>query len=59
MFSCEHSLGQWLDRLSQKERFPNTFATFSPEAERKYHSYWNQIASYFAGKQRLIFEGST
>ena len=30
---------------------------FSADAERKYISYWNQIASHFAGKnERLIFE---
>ena len=51
-----HWDGGWIDS-SQKERFPNTFATFSAEAERKYQSYWNQIASYFAGRSdRLIFE---
>jgi endoglucanase len=51
-----HWDGGWIDS-SQKERFPKTFATFSADAERKYVSYWNQIASYFAGKdERLIFE---
>ena len=51
-----HWDGGWIDS-SQKERFPKTFATFSAEAERKYVSYWNQIASYFASKnERLIFE---
>lgn len=31
--------------------------TFGKEAERKYPSYWNQIATHFAGKnERLIFE---
>ena len=51
-----HWDGGWIDS-SQKERFPNTFATFSTEAERKYQSYWNQIANYFADRnERLIFE---
>jgi len=51
-----HWDGGWIDS-SQKERFPNTFATFSADAERKYQSYWQQIASYFAGRnERLLFE---
>jgi len=51
-----HWDGGWIDS-SQKERFPKTYATFSEEAERKYRSYWNQIATFFAGKnERLIFE---
>ena len=51
-----HWDGGWIDS-SQKERFPKTFATFSAEAEAKYRSYWEQIATYFAGKnERLIFE---
>src|SRR6185369_9049907 len=51
-----HWDGGWIDS-SAKKRFPKTFATFSPEAESKYISYWTQIASYFAGRnERLIFE---
>jgi endoglucanase len=51
-----HWDGGWIDS-SDQERFPETFATFSPEAERKFISYWTQIASYFAGRdERLIFE---
>jgi endoglucanase len=51
-----HWDGGWIDS-SYKKRFPDTYATFSPAAERKYRSYWSQIASYFAGKnERLIFE---
>ena len=51
-----HWDGGWIDS-SAKKRFPTTFATFSPEAESKYISYWTQIASYFAGRnERLIFE---
>jgi endoglucanase len=52
-----HWDGGWIDS-SAKERFPDTFATFSPEAEKKFRSYWTQIASFFAGKsEKLIFEG--
>jgi len=51
-----HWDGGWIDS-SQKKRFPNTFATFSAEAERKYQSYWSQIASSFADRnERLVFE---
>ena len=51
-----HWDGGWIDS-SAKQRFPKTFATFSPEAESKYISYWTQIASYFSGRnERLIFE---
>jgi endoglucanase len=51
-----HWDGGWIDS-SWKEHFPNTYATFSPEAEKKYRSYWQQISSFFAGKnERLIFE---
>lgn len=51
-----HWDGGWIDS-SYKARFPDTYATFSAEAERKYRSYWSQIASYFAGKnERLLFE---
>jgi endoglucanase len=51
-----HWDGGWIDS-GNKARFAATYATFSAEAERKYRSYWNQIASYFAGKnERLLFE---
>jgi endoglucanase len=51
-----HWDGGWIDS-DDKKRFPNTYHTFSPEAERKFSSYWDQIARFFAGKnQRLIFE---
>jgi endoglucanase len=51
-----HWDGGWIDSSNQ-QRFAETYATFSPEAERKYRSYWSQIASYFAGRnERLIFE---
>lgn len=51
-----HWDGGWIDS-SYKARFPDTYATFSAEAERKYGSYWNQIASFFAAKnERLLFE---
>jgi len=52
-----HWDGGWIDSGS-KEKFPQTYATFSPEAERKFRAYWQQIASYFAGRnEQLIFEG--
>jgi endoglucanase len=52
-----HWDGGWIDSGSQ-EKFPDTHATFSAEAERKFRSYWEQIARRFAGKnERLIFEG--
>ena len=51
-----HWDGGWIDS-SNKQRFGATYATFSAEAERKYRSYWSQIASFFAGKnERLVFE---
>ena len=51
-----HWDGGWIDS-DAKERFPRTHATFSPEAEKKYRSYWRQISSYFSGKnEKLIFE---
>jgi endoglucanase len=52
-----HWDGGWIDS-GAKERFLSTYATFSPEAEKKFRSYWEQIATFFAGKnERLIFEG--
>jgi endoglucanase len=51
-----HWDGGWIDS-DKKESFPKTFATFSPEAEKKFRSYWEQISTFFAGKnERLIFE---
>jgi endoglucanase len=51
-----HWDGGWIDSDS-KEKFPKTYATFSPEAEKKYRSYWEQISSFFAGKnEKLVFE---
>lgn len=51
-----HWDGGWIDS-SAKERFPDTYATFSPAAEQKFRSYWQQIGSFFAGRnERLLFE---
>jgi endoglucanase len=51
-----HWDGGWIDSGS-KEKFPSTFATFSPEAEKKFRSYWEQISGFFAGKnEKLILE---
>ncbi|MGC4065736.1 MAG: glycoside hydrolase family 5 protein [Polyangiaceae bacterium] len=52
-----HWDGGWIDS-SFKERYPDTYATFSPTAEKKFRSYWQQIATFFGGKnERLVFEG--
>jgi endoglucanase len=51
-----HWDGGWIDSDDQK-RFAKTYHTFSPEAERKFQSYWSQIANYFADRdQHLVFE---
>jgi endoglucanase len=51
-----HWDGGWIDS-SWKERFPHARFVFSPEAEKKFRSYWEQIARYFVGKnEKLIFE---
>jgi endoglucanase len=51
-----HWDGGWIDS-DVKEKFPKTYHTFSPEAEAKYRSYWDQVARFFADKnERLIFE---
>jgi endoglucanase len=51
-----HWDGGWIDS-DDKKRFPDTFATFSPAAEKKYRAYWTQIAHYFAGKsEKVVFE---
>jgi endoglucanase len=51
-----HWDGGWIDSDS-KEKFPKTYATFSREAEKKFPSYWEQIARYFAGYgEKLVFE---
>ena len=51
-----HWDGGWIDS-GPKEKFPKTHATFSADADRKFRSYWQQIATHFAGKnEKLIFE---
>jgi endoglucanase len=51
-----HWDGGWIDS-DVKDKFPGTHATFSPEAEKKYRSYWQQISAFLAGKnEKLIFE---
>ncbi len=51
-----HWDGGWIDS-SDQARYPETHATFSPEAEKKYRSYWEQISKFFAGKnEQLVFE---
>jgi endoglucanase len=51
-----HWDGGWIDS-DDKNRFPNTYHTFSAQAQTKYQSYWDQISRFFAGKnEKLIFE---
>lgn len=51
-----HWDGGWIDS-SWKEHFPDTYATFSAEAETKFRSYWEQISTFLAGKnEKLVFE---
>ncbi|HSH92868.1 MAG TPA: glycoside hydrolase family 5 protein [Roseimicrobium sp.] len=52
-----HWDGGWIDS-GNKEKFPDTYHTFSKEAEKKFRSYWDQIARHYAGKnEKLLFEG--
>jgi endoglucanase len=53
-----HWDGGWIDS-SYKARFPDTYATFSAEAERKYRSYWKQMRTTGGnnGKRLLIVTG--
>jgi len=52
-----HWDGGWIDS-SYKEKFGKTYATFSPEAEAKFVSYWTQIATHFRDRSELVlFEG--
>ena len=52
-----HWDGGWIDS-SWKERYPKDVqGTFTPRAEKKFRSYWQQISSFFGGKsEKLIFE---
>jgi endoglucanase len=50
-----HWDGGWIDS-DVKEKYPRP-DTFSPDAEKKFRSYWEQISTFFAGKnEKLIFE---
>lgn len=52
-----HWDGGWIDSGS-KEKFPNTLHTFSKDAEKKFRSYWDQIARHYADRnEKLLFEG--
>ena len=52
-----HWDGGWIDS-DDKQKFPDTFRTFSKEAEKKFRSYWDQIARHYAQKsEKLLFEG--
>jgi endoglucanase len=51
-----HWDGGWIDS-DKKDKFPTTFNTFSADAEKKFKSYWEQISTFFAGKnEKLVFE---
>jgi endoglucanase len=51
-----HWDGGWIDS-DVKDKFPATFQTFSADAEKKFRSYWEQISTFFAGKnEKVIFE---
>jgi len=51
-----HWDGGWIDS-DAKDKFPTTFDTFSAEAEKKFRSYWEQISTFFAGKnEKLLLE---
>jgi endoglucanase len=51
-----HWDGGWIDS-GPKDKFPDTHHTFSPDAQRKFPAYWQQIASYFAGRnEKVLFE---
>ena len=51
-----HWDGGWIDS-SARPNSSKAYATFSPEAERKFISYWTQISTHFADRSdRLIFE---
>ncbi len=50
-----HWDGGWIDS-DVKEKYPRP-DTFSPDAEKKFKSYWEQISTFFAGKnEKVIFE---
>jgi endoglucanase len=52
-----HWDGGWIDS-DWKEKFPDTYHTFSKDAEKKFRSYWDQIARHYADKgEKLLFEG--
>lgn len=51
-----HWDGGWIDS-GNKETFPDTHATFSAVAEKKFSSYWRQIATFFEDRgEKLVFE---
>lgn len=52
-----HWDGGWIDSDDEK-KFPDTYRTFSKDAEKKFRSYWDQIARHYADKnEKLLFEG--
>jgi endoglucanase len=48
-----HWDGGWINS-GDKQRFGKDYATFTPEAERKFKDYWTQIATYFANRNELL-----
>ena len=52
-----HWDGGWIDSDNRDRYSADEQHTFTPEAEKKFRSYWDQIARFFAGKnEKLIFE---
>lgn len=52
-----HWDGGWIDS-GWKDRYPDTYHTFSREAEKKFRSYWVQLSRHYAEwNEMLIFEG--
>jgi endoglucanase len=52
-----HWDGGWIDS-DVRGRYPDTFHTFSADAERKFRSYWEQISRHYADRnEKLLFEG--
>jgi endoglucanase len=52
-----HWDGGWIDS-SNKEKFAATYATFSADAQRKFESYWQQIATHLGDRgEKLVYEG--
>lgn len=52
-----HWDGGWIDSSNKEVYGDDVYATFSDVAEKKFRSYWQQIAAHFSGKsEKVIFE---